>query len=159
MRNGRLMFKHSSGWCAWAERDQVAHLEDQDSDSFGSEEGGESDQMTPDDGEAYKEEEEITDPTVPGEEAGDRDGAGVSSSGGSQGRESINDSLPGYIVLKHSKAQLKKEIFMTLGLRFNPSEMQEFMKLFPMQEMTARRFVADMALQLKQFRSQLSHAI
>ena len=37
--------------------------------------------------------------------------------------------------------------------------MQEFMKLFPMPEITARRFVADMASQLKQCRSQLSHAI
>jgi hypothetical protein len=37
--------------------------------------------------------------------------------------------------------------------------MTEFMKLFPMKGPTARQFVADMALQLRQFRSQLSHAI
>ena len=69
--------------------------------------------MTPEDGEASGEEEELMDPTIPGRETAG-DGAGVSSRKVIQGMEGTNDSLHRYIVLKDSKAQLKRGIFMTL---------------------------------------------
>ena len=90
------------------------------------------------------------DHTVQGEEMG-AEGKGALPSGNiSQTGEEANDSIPEYLILKDSKAQLKKKISKALpGLRFDTAEMQQFMGPFPMLEVPARQLVADLTSELR----------
>jgi hypothetical protein len=79
---------------------------------------------------------------------------------GDQDKEnSNNDSVPAFTIVCDSKTKLRKEISNTLGIKLNPVEMTEFLRLFPMPGLAARDFMTVMAQKLGQFHSELSHAI